>query len=204
MSAKCHHHELSRSSRAVRGGICSAPTIGVRDEPGRLVIVLLYHIRPRRFISGSHAAARFALLDHVRQQAEEARALDRLRELALLFRRNGGDAARYDFAALGDVTLQELHVLVVDLRARWRRRTDRSCAGERRDGARRLAMRMPWSIPPRRRCHRRRRHRRRRRRRRRRPHPAAAAPRGHRGHRGRDRICASSPTVHLRALRRGL
>src|SRR5215470_860616 len=73
----------------------SAPTIGDRDDPGRLVTLLLYHVR---------------------QQAEKARALDGLREIALLFRRNGGDAAGYDFAALGDVTLQQLHVLEVDFR----------------------------------------------------------------------------------------
>src|ERR1041385_1981753 len=56
------------------------------------------------------------LLYHVRQQTEKARALDRLRELTLLLGRHSGDPARHDLAALGDVALQQLHVLVVDFR----------------------------------------------------------------------------------------
>src|SRR5579863_1105417 len=55
------------------------------------------------------------LLDGVGQEREEAGALDRLGELALLLGRDRGDAARHDFAALGDEALQQLHVLVVDL-----------------------------------------------------------------------------------------
>src|SRR5713226_82929 len=55
------------------------------------------------------------LLHAVGQEAEIAGALDRLRQLALLFGRDRGDAARYDLAALGDEALQQLHVLVVDL-----------------------------------------------------------------------------------------
>src|SRR5262249_7856943 len=55
------------------------------------------------------------LLHGVRQQAEEAGALDGLGEGALLLGRDGGDAARHHLAALGDVALQQLHVLVVDL-----------------------------------------------------------------------------------------
>src|SRR5579859_5214844 len=51
----------------------------------------------------------------VGQQAQEARPLDRLRELALLARGDRGDAARHDLAALRDEALQQLHVLVVDL-----------------------------------------------------------------------------------------
>src|SRR5580700_901880 len=54
--------------------------------------------------------------DHERQQAEEARALDRPGQFALLLCRHRGDAARHDLAALGDVALQQLRVLVVDLR----------------------------------------------------------------------------------------
>src|SRR3954470_10458964 len=57
------------------------------------------------------------LLDDVGKQAEEARALDRLGELALLLGRDRRDAARHDLAALRDVAGQELHVLVVDLRS---------------------------------------------------------------------------------------
>src|SRR3546814_4724314 len=52
----------------------------------------------------------------VGQQAEEAGALDRLGEFALLLLGNGRDARRYDLAALGNVALQEANVLVVDPR----------------------------------------------------------------------------------------
>src|SRR5690554_3325756 len=56
------------------------------------------------------------LLQDVREQTKEAGALDRLGEEALLLGRHGGDAARHDLAALGNEALQQLHVLVVDLR----------------------------------------------------------------------------------------
>src|SRR5690349_23240347 len=73
-----------------------------------------------------------SLLNHIRQQAEEARTLDRLRELALLLRRHRGDAARHDLAALRNVTLQELHVLVVDLRRVGARERAGLAAAEKR------------------------------------------------------------------------
>src|SRR5258706_12193022 len=57
----------------------------------------------------------FPSAQHVGQQRHIARALDRLRKQALLARRDGGDAAWHDLAALGDEALQQLHVLVVDL-----------------------------------------------------------------------------------------
>src|SRR5476651_1022699 len=97
--------ELSRSIRAVRDGSTSAPTIGPWDDPGNLAFVFRL-----RFVSADRV-----LSNHVGQQTKEARALDGLREFALLFCRNGGDAARYDLAALGDVALQQSHVFVVDL-----------------------------------------------------------------------------------------
>src|SRR5262245_16832688 len=56
------------------------------------------------------------LPDHVVEKAEEARALDGAREFTLLLGRDRRDAARHDLAALRDVALQQLHVLVVDLR----------------------------------------------------------------------------------------
>src|SRR6516162_7577610 len=56
------------------------------------------------------------LADHVGQEAEEARALDGAGELTLLLGGHRGDAARHDLAALGDVTHQQLGILVVDLR----------------------------------------------------------------------------------------
>src|SRR6476659_1845370 len=56
------------------------------------------------------------LANDVGQPAEETRALDGARELTLLLGGDGGDAARHDLAALGDVTHQQLGILVVDLR----------------------------------------------------------------------------------------
>src|SRR3982074_102123 len=50
----------------------------------------------------------------VRQQREEARALDRLGQLPLVARRGPGDARRDDLAGLVDEVLQHLDVLVVD------------------------------------------------------------------------------------------
>src|SRR5262249_39045680 len=57
-----------------------------------------------------------ALRYDVRQQAEEAGALDGLGQFALLLLGNGGDAGRDDLAALGNVARQQLDVLVVDAR----------------------------------------------------------------------------------------
>src|SRR6059058_4481317 len=56
------------------------------------------------------------LANDVGQQAEETRALDGARKLTLLLGGHGRDAARHDLAALGDVTHQQLGILVVDLR----------------------------------------------------------------------------------------
>src|SRR5436190_22214077 len=54
--------------------------------------------------------------DHIGQQSEKSRALDRPGKLSLLLGRNGRDPAGHDFAALGYVTLQQPYVLVIDLR----------------------------------------------------------------------------------------
>src|ERR1043166_7444812 len=48
------------------------------------------------------------LTDHVVQQPEETRTLDRACELALLLGRDRGDAARHDLAALRNVALQQV------------------------------------------------------------------------------------------------
>src|ERR1700709_1880328 len=56
------------------------------------------------------------LTNNVRQQTQETRPLDGAREFTLLLGGDGGDAARHDLAALGDVTHQQLGILVVDLR----------------------------------------------------------------------------------------
>src|SRR3954452_5606283 len=61
--------------------------------------------------------AEFVLANDVGQQAQEPRALDGAGKLTLLLRGHRGDAARHDLAALGDVTHQQLGVLVVDLRS---------------------------------------------------------------------------------------
>src|SRR5688572_6884155 len=50
----------------------------------------------------------------VGDQGEEARALDRLRQLALVARRRAGDASRDDLAGLVDEVLEDLDVLVID------------------------------------------------------------------------------------------
>src|SRR3984957_16813190 len=56
-----------------------------------------------------------SLLHDIGKQRHEAGALDRVRQSALILGGNRGDARRHDLAALGDVTLQQLHILVVDL-----------------------------------------------------------------------------------------
>src|SRR5271170_4544677 len=69
------------------------------------------------------------LPNHVRQQPEETRALDGAREFALLLGGDGGDAARHDLAALGNITHQQFGILVVDLRrVRTRERTGLAAA----------------------------------------------------------------------------
>src|ERR1051325_3158051 len=50
-----------------------------------------------------------------RKQRGDARALDRVLQLALMQRAGAGDAARQDLPALGDELLQHLHVFVVDV-----------------------------------------------------------------------------------------
>src|SRR6266550_4440175 len=57
-----------------------------------------------------------ALTYDVIQQPEKARPLDCACKLTLLLGRNRRDAAWHDLAALRDIALQQLHVLVVDLR----------------------------------------------------------------------------------------
>src|ERR1039458_7209411 len=77
----------------------------------------------RRSLPNHATDPRSGSADHIRQQAEEARAFDRLRQFALLLGRHRGDSARHDLAAPRHVALQQLDVLVVDLR--------RTGAGER-------------------------------------------------------------------------
>src|SRR5256885_4430938 len=56
-----------------------------------------------------------SMLVGVRQQGQEARALDAYRELALIERLRTRDAAGNDLARFGDVTLQRGEILVIDL-----------------------------------------------------------------------------------------
>src|SRR3954466_13878194 len=73
-----------------------------------------------------------ASANDVRQQAEETRALDGAREFALLLSGHRRNAARHDLAALGDVTHQQLGILVVDLRrVRTRERAGLATAEKR-------------------------------------------------------------------------
>src|SRR5271169_773554 len=76
--------------------------------------------------------SRILSANDVRQQTEETRALDGTREFTLLLGGNGSDAARHDLAALGDVTHQQLGILVVDLRRiRTRERAGLAAAEKR-------------------------------------------------------------------------
>src|SRR5260221_3593728 len=65
--------------------------------------------------TGTHFSGSCCLPDHVRQQAEETRALDRAREFTLLLGGDGGYAARHDPPALRDVKHQQLGILVIHL-----------------------------------------------------------------------------------------
>src|SRR6186997_193222 len=87
--------------------VVSTPTIGDRTTR-----------KPyeNSLVRGANAADRKVLANDVGQQAEETRALDGAGEFTLLLGGDGGDAARHDLAALGNVTHQQLGILVVDLR----------------------------------------------------------------------------------------
>src|SRR5438105_877024 len=85
--------------------------------------------------------------DHVGQQSEKARALDRLRELALFLGRNRRDAARHDLAALRDVALQKPGVLVVDLRGVGTGERTGLAAAEKRPAGLRLGRHSHGRLP---------------------------------------------------------
>src|SRR3984957_10384259 len=55
------------------------------------------------------------LLHDIGQQRHEAGALDGVGQNALLLVADGGDAAGHDLAALGNIALQQLHILVINL-----------------------------------------------------------------------------------------
>src|SRR5690606_39893351 len=91
---------LSRGRRKLR----AKPSLTVTTSP----------MAPR--FSTRSSRTTFILLHHVGQEGQIAGALDGLGQFALLLLRDGGDARGHDLAAFGDVTLEQLHVLVVDLR----------------------------------------------------------------------------------------
>src|SRR5579883_2615325 len=67
------------------------------------------------FCSRMTSIAPASVLIGVGQQGQEARALDRDSQLALVEGLRAGDAARDDLARLGDVALQGAEVLVIDV-----------------------------------------------------------------------------------------
>src|SRR5262245_58083578 len=83
-------------------------------------------------VRGENAADQGILPNDVGQKAEETRALDGAREFTLLLGGDGRDAARHDLAALGDVTHQQLGILVVDLRRVGARERAALAAAEKR------------------------------------------------------------------------
>src|SRR5262249_19437210 len=102
------------ASSAVRDGSRSVPT----DREWRIASGEWRIAPPAICACYSLLAIRYSpslLADHVRQQPEKAGVLDGARELALLLGGHRGDPARHDLAALGDVTLQQPHILVIDL-----------------------------------------------------------------------------------------
>src|SRR6516164_1079152 len=108
------------ASSAVRDGSSSAPTIGGRTtqsarRPGRPLVPPSL-VRWRSVVCAPSFARRRLLADHIRQQSEKAGAFDRPCQLPLLLGGYRCDPTRHDLAALGDIALQEPHVLVVDLR----------------------------------------------------------------------------------------
>jgi hypothetical protein len=104
-------------------------------QPGILAAQTPRPSRDGKWIRRENAGSGCVLLQHVRQQAEETGTLDRLGEFALLLLAHGRDAGRYDLAALGNVALQQTHVLGSRSPVRWRRRTGRSCGGDGTAGA---------------------------------------------------------------------
>src|SRR5262249_16369648 len=101
------------ASSAVRDGMNSVPTIGgppmhAPDPSAGPVRPCLP--RPPPYMR------RVVLTDYVRQKSEKTPTFEGARQLPLLFGGNRRDPTRHNLAALGHISLQELHVLVIDLR----------------------------------------------------------------------------------------
>ena len=118
--------------QVVRGG---PQRLGARQEEVAANPSLTVTISPMppREVTRSRRTTFIGLssLHDVGEQGQEAGALDGLGQFALLDLAHRGDARGHDLAALADVTLQELHILVVDLRrAIARERADLAAAEE--------------------------------------------------------------------------
>src|SRR3546814_532137 len=101
--------------------VCSSDLLAARQE----------EVAGKAVLHGDHVTDEAQLLDPFKQddlhdwpslfhdegqEADMARALDRLRQLALLLGGNRSDAAGDDLAALGHEALEQTDVLIVDLR----------------------------------------------------------------------------------------
>src|SRR5262249_17294507 len=106
------------ASSAVRDGSNSVPTIGEwTREDGSQSGFSCYLARPLVSVVCAPSSGRCRLpADNVGQKPEKGGAFDGPRQPPLLLGENRRNPTRHDLAALGDVTLQEPHVLVVDLR----------------------------------------------------------------------------------------
>src|SRR6516162_7043402 len=129
------------ASSAVRDGSRSVPTIAGRTtqrarRPGRPLVPPSL-VRWCSVVCAPSSARRRLLADHVGQQSQKAGAFDGPRPLPLLLGGNRRNPTRHDLAALRDVTLQEPHILVVDLRCIGAgKRTGLAAAKERPTGLR--------------------------------------------------------------------
>src|SRR5215471_3239895 len=96
------------------GGLTSATRYGhAASTPQTAATPAIWS--PLTRIAGRRSLCR-PLLHHIGKQTKKARPLDRLSEFALPLRGNRRDPAGNDLAALRDETLQQLDVLVIDLR----------------------------------------------------------------------------------------
>src|SRR5262249_24231724 len=101
------------ASSAVRDGMSSVPTIGGQTmEVGDRSTGLA---RPCSAPPPPYVR-QVALTDHVKPQSDITRVLDPPRQLPLFLGRNRRNATGHDLAALRHVSLQQLYVLVIDLR----------------------------------------------------------------------------------------
>src|SRR5258708_31773875 len=108
------------ASSAVRDGSSSVPPIAGRTTQGAgrpsRPLVAPPLVRGRLLVCAPSSARPRPIADHIGQQSEKAGAFDGPRQLPLLLGGHRRNPTRHDLAALGDIALQEPHVLIVDLR----------------------------------------------------------------------------------------